>query len=239
MQVDFNDFNSDTSGGFSLGSRNNSLYVQAGITLRLKNKEFKKAGPWLKLGLSYFSSSTFLKTGVFRSTSTNQDSLYSLGLVPVNRTTVSKHSVTYEYSCQSLNSEATLIYKLNPEGVFSLYGGPGAMLGLNFGGNATIVSTKETFTSDYLFGPGKTLYKSEHQTNDKVKESFSFRPNLCFGLFINIGVDLRLGNSYEFIRNTHVFAEVKPMFRGYGVKNAGVQGSVILVFNAGLRYEFN
>ncbi|MES2679811.1 MAG: hypothetical protein V4635_08005 [Bacteroidota bacterium] len=238
MKADFNDFNNDTAGGFNVANVTNAIYAQGGITLRLKNKEFKKAGPWLKLGLNYFASSAFLNTGVFNSKSTNDDSLYFVNAIPVSRNTENRHSVVYGYSCQSLNFESTLIYKVNPTGIFCLFGGPGAILGANFDGKAKLISTREIFINDYLFSSGKTLYKSDYQKIEEIKEEFNFRPNLCFGLFINIGLDLRLARNYDVIKNIHLFAEAKPMFRAYGVKGAGFQSSVILVVNAGLRYEF-
>jgi hypothetical protein len=238
LKADFNDFNNDTAGGFKVPNVTSAIYALGGVTLRLKNKEFKKAGPWLKLGLNYFASSAFLSTGVFKSKSTTNDSLYFINAIPVSRNTENRHSVIYEYSCQSINFESALIYKVNPTGIFCLYGGPGLLLGASFDGKAKLISSREIFIKDYLFSSGNTLYKSDYQKIEEIKEEFKFRPNMCFGLFINIGLDLRLAKNYEVIKNIHLFAEAKPMFRAYAVKNAGFQSSVILVANTGLRYEF-
>lgn len=239
MTVDYNNYN-DTAGGFDNPVENVSSYVQAGLTLRLRNREFKNAGPWLKLGLNYFSSSTILSSGIFRSTESREDSLYYISGRPVNRVTTDRRELTYVYSCQSINFEGTLIYKLNPEGIFSLFGGPGAFLGMNYGGKAELQTLNRNTVTDYKansFGnDGEILNRTSTTSGDKT-ETFEKGPNLSGGLFVNVGVDLRLGNRFEVIKNIHAFVEAKPMFRMYGVKGAGMQNSVLLVGNVGLRYE--
>jgi len=239
MNVNFNDFDQDSAGGFSRKGSNSGLYAQAGVTVRLKNKDFKKAGPWLKLGMNFFSSSSFLNTGIFRRSRSQADSLYIVGALPVNRAVSNTKSVTYEYSSKSLNFEATLVYKLNQEGVFSLFGGPGTFVGTNFDGKATLISTTEKTTKDYLTTSAteQILYKQDTQKS-VIEENFSTKPNLAFGLFVNIGVDLRLGHKYDYIKNTHFFVEIKPMFRAYAISGGGLQGSTMLVSNVGLRYQF-
>lgn len=238
MKANFNNFANDSAGGYAVTGANKSLYFQAGITLKLKNKEFRGAGPWLKVGMNYFSSSTILNTGVFRSKTVNNDSAYFVGSSPVNQRIVDRQSVTYAYSCQSINLEGTLVYRLNPNGIFSLFGGPGAFLGLNFDGKAKLVSTEDKTTKDYFTESvsGKVLSNTTTKTS-ATKEEFSISPNMAFGLFVNVGIDLRLGTNYDYIKNTHLFAEIKPMFRAYGVKNAALQSGVILVANIGLRYQ--
>lgn len=240
MTVDYNNYYSDTAGGFENTVKNLSSYVQAGLTLRLRNREFKNAGPWLKLGLSYFSSSTILSSGIFRSKESRQDSLYFVTGTPVNRVTQERRELTYIYSCQSINFEGTLIYKLNPEGIFSLFGGPGVFLGMNYGGKAELEGATINTVSDYKansFGHDGELISRTSTVSNAKTEVFDKGPNLSAGLFVNVGVDLRLGNRFEVIKNIHAFVEAKPMFRMYGVKGAGMQNSILLVGNLGLRYE--
>lgn len=239
MNVDYNNYN-DTAGGFSNTVNNQATYLQAGVTLRLRNREFRNAGPWIKLGLSYFSRSTILSSGVFRSTQSRNDSAYYLGSTPVNQVTEQRKELTYVYSCESINFEGTLIYKLNPEGIFSLYGGPGAILGLNYGGKAELTATTKSIVTDYIansFGHDGAMYRQGLVAGQEVRESFDKGPNFSAGLFINVGLDVRLGHRFDVIKNMHAFFEAKPMFRMYGVKGAGMQSGVLLVGNVGLRYE--
>lgn len=239
MAPDYNDYNSASGGGFTHKANNTASYLQAGITLRLRNNEFRNAGPWLKLGFNYFSTTSLISTGVFAVNTIRDDTaFYSPTNQPMGRQVVTRDELTYIYRCESINFEGTLIYKLNPEGIFSLFGGPGAMLGANFGGKAELNSYMQTVTTEYPSavlpgGPGSTSQRIDRRS----KESFDLGPNLSFGLFVNIGVDLRLGNKYQVIKNTHAFAEVKPMFRMYGVKGVGMQNSILIVGNVGLRYE--
>lgn len=239
MTVDFNNYNSDTAGGFTHEVNNTAPYLQAGVTLRLRNREYKNAGPWLKLGLNYFSNASLLSTGIFISDVSRDDTAFYTGTgAPMGRQIIARNELTYVYSCQSINFEGTLIYKLNPEGIFSLFGGPGAMLGTSFGGKAELTSRTQLKTTEYPStsgpgGPGSTGSTS----NTMSLESFDLGPNLSFGIFVNVGVNLRLGNKYPVIKNTHAFAEVKPMFRMYGVKGVGMQNTILLIGNVGLRYE--
>lgn len=239
MKVNFDNFSGDTAGGFKTPLSNNALYLQAGITLRLRNKEFKNAGPWIKLGLNYFSKSTFLSTGVYKQQTLSNDSAYFVSSIPVTRNVTDRRSVTYEYSCESFNFEGTLIYKLNPTGIFSLFGGPGAMLGMNFNGKAILTESSEKTTVENIMVPGgkEVVYNNSFQRSGS-NETFDISPNMSFGLFVNVGIDLRLGNTFDVVRNAHAFVEAKPMFRTYGVKGAGMQSSVLLIINGGLRYEF-
>lgn len=238
LTVDYNNNYSDTAGGFDNPAENTSWYIQTGITLRLRNKEFKNAGPWIKLGLNYFSSSTFLSTGIFRQNTASDDSSYFIGTEPVTRVTTDRRELAYKYSCESINFEGTLIYKLNPEGIFSLFGGPGAMLGMNFNGRAELVETDKFTTTDRRGSSSGTILSSKELTTQKTKETFDLGPNMSFGIFVNVGVDLHLGDKFEVIKNMHAFLEAKPMFRMYGVKGNGMQNSILLVANTGLRYEF-
>lgn len=238
MAIDFNNYNSATGGGFTNKVDARAPYLQAGITLRLRNREFRNAGPWLKLGMNYFSTTSLISTGIFTvNTDRDDTAFYSTSNLPMGRQTVTRNELTYVYTCESINFEGTLIYKLNPEGIFSLFGGPGAMLGANFGGKAVLNSRTQSTTTEYPSLAGPAGGSITGQTNSTGKETFDFGPNLSFGIFVNIGVDLRLGNKYEVIKNTHAFAELKPMFRIYGVKGVGLQNSILLVGNVGLRYE--
>ena len=176
---------------------------------------------------------------MYRQKTVSDDSAYFVSSIPVTRSVTDRRSVTYEYSCESFNMDGTLIYKLNPGGIFSLFGGPGVMLGANFNGKAVLTQSDEKRTVETLTVPGgkEVIYDNSLQQSGS-NESFDVSPNMSFGLFVNVGIDLRLGNTFDIIRNTHAFVEAKPMFRTYGVMGAGMQSSVLLIVNGGLRYEF-
>ena len=113
-----------------------------------------------------------------------------------------------------------------------------AVVILNYNGKSTVTSTHYQSATDYLIlsPTDKVFYRSEYGQKD-VKEEFNASPNFSFGLFIDLGIDLRLGNTFAIIKKTHFFAEVKPMFRGNAVKGGGLQQSVVYAGNVGLRYE--
>jgi len=245
MDVDINDYNDfpfyETSeGGYYESVPAVGLYAQAGVTLKLKDQDYKNVdGPWLKVGLNYFSTFTLLNSGVYKTTKTKYDTMYMAGTIPVQRDSVNFRGLAYEYSCKSINLETTLLYKFNDKGIFSVFGGPGAMIGSDFSGLAKVTTTQYLSASDYfiLSSVDKSYYKSEAR-EIKQKEEFKYGPNFSFGLFIVCGIDLRLGNSFSVIKNTHLFAEIKPMFRANGVRGGGMQQSVLYSGAVGFRYEF-
>lgn len=245
MEVDNNDYNdfpfyTTSEGGHYESVSAIGLYAAAGVTLKLKSEENKNIdGPWLKLGMNYFSTFTLLNSGVYKTTTKKYDTMYMAGSIPVQRDSVNFRGLAYDYSCKSINFEATLLYKFNDKGIFSVFGGPGAMIGSDFNGLARVTTTQFLSASDYfILSPvDRTYYKSDFK-EVKQKEEFKYGPNFSFGLFIVCGIDLRLGNSFAVIKHTHLFAEVKPMFRGNGVRGGGIQQSVLYSGAVGFRYEF-
>ncbi len=245
MNVDNNNFNryplSDSSqgGNYSLVPASN-ISVQAGVTLKLSDQNIKNVdGPWLKLGINYFSFFHLLSSGVYKTRTRHYDTMYFSGPNLVERDSVNSKKLTYRYGCQSINLEATLLYKFNDKGIFSVFGGPGIMLGSNFGGFAEVNATQYRSATDYLvLSPTNKVFYNGAIIEDEQKEEFKFGPNVSFGVFIVCGVDLRLGNKVPVVKRTHLFAEIKPMFRGNGVKGGGFQQSVLYVADFGLRYEF-
>lgn len=245
MDVDYNNFNkfpySDSSEGGNYSSvPATGMSAQAGITLKLNDQEIKNVdGPWLKLGINYFSFFHLLNSGVYKTRTRHYDTMYFSGLNVVERDSINSRKLTYKYGCKSVNLEATLLYKFNDKGIFSIFGGPGIMLGTNFNGFAEINSTQFRSATDYLvLSPTDRVFYNGAIIEDEKKEEFKFGPNFSFGVFIVCGVDLRLGNTVPVVKRTHLFAEFKPMFRGNGVKGGGFQQSVLYVADCGLRYEF-
>ncbi|MBA3683450.1 MAG: hypothetical protein H0W73_20135 [Bacteroidetes bacterium] len=244
MEVDNNNYhkypyNDSSSGGNYPSVPAIGMCAQAGITLKLSDQEMKNVdGPWLKLGVNYFSQFYLLNSGVYKTDTRHYDTMYFSGATPVERDSVNSRKLTYKYGCKSINLEATLLYKFNDKGIFSIFGGPGIMLGANYNGTAEITSTQYRSATDYLaLSPTQNVFYNGTVIEDSKTEKFKFGPNVSFGVFIVCGIDLRLGNTVAVVKRTHLFVEGKPMFRGNGVKGGGFQQSVLFVADAGLRYE--
>ncbi len=243
MEVDNNNYhnypyNDSSEGGHYSSVPGTGFSAQGGITLKLTDNEIKNVdGPWLKLGINYFSYFHLLNSGVYKTGTRHYDTMYFAGTNVVERDSVNSRRIEYKYGCQSINLEATLLYKFNDKGIFSIFGGPGIMLGSNYNSKAEITATQYRSATDYLVLPTQSVLYNGTVVEESKKEEFKFGPNFSFGVFIVGGIDLRLGNKIPGIKQTHLFAEAKPMFRGNGVKGGGFQQSVLVVVDFGLRYE--
>ncbi|MBL7918776.1 MAG: hypothetical protein JNJ40_00590 [Bacteroidia bacterium] len=244
MEVDNNNYhnfpyNDSSEGGHYSSVPGTGFSVQGGITLKLTDNEIKNVdGPWLKLGFNYFSYFHLLNSGVYKTRTRHYDTMYYAGTNVVERDSVNSGRIEYKYGCQSANIEATLLYKFNDKGIFSVFGGPGIMIGTNFGASAQINATQFRSATDVIvLSPTNKLFYNGSISEDKQKEEFKFGPNFSFGVFIVCGVDMRLGNTVAIVKRTHLFAEFKPIFRGNGVKGGGFQQSVLYAADLGLRYE--
>lgn len=245
MEVDNNNYhnypyNDSSEGGHYSSVPGMVMSAQGGITLKLTDNEIKNVdGPWLKLGVNYFSYFHLLNSGVYKTGTRHYDTMYFAGTNVVERDSINSRRIEYKYGCQSANLEATLLYKFNDKGIFSIFGGPGIMLGANFGASAQINTTQFRSATDVIvLSPTNKLFYNGAIQEDKKSEEFKFGPNFSFGVFIVCGIDMRLGNTVPIVKRTHLFAEFKPMFRGNGVKGGGFQQSVLYVADFGLRYEF-
>jgi hypothetical protein len=232
--------NSITQGLYSPRPSVSHVYLQAGLTVKLRdNEDLDIDGPWLKMGISYFGNSAVMSGAVFKTTRRNTDSLYFLGGQAVHRDSVWLRALEYHYRHQSLNLEGTFYYQVNHKGIISLFGGAGLMAGINYGGDARVRYSEELAVYDTIdVAGGRSVLYEKTLEKTGTEERFNIGTSISAGVALSIGMNLRLANNYPFFRNLHAFAEYKPMFRIDVLPRLPVQSVVMSAYCAGLRYEF-
>ncbi len=218
---------------------NRNFCFQGGITFKIKDNEARDfEGPWLRLGFSHFNNSYLLAGGNYRSRDNRTDTFYMVNNQPVSRDSGVYRNVEARYRRQATYVEGNFLYKVNASGIVSAYGGGGILLGLQHSGRLDVRAGtyQQVWDSITVSGTQKVLYQRQN-TVSHTSESFDIKPGLSFGAFLNVGVDLRLGEKYNFFRHLHFNAELKPLFRTESVKNQGWQSSVVWIGLAGFRYD--
>jgi hypothetical protein len=216
------------------------FYLQAGFTIKLTDNEEKDFdGPWLKLGLNHFGDCEILAGDAYLASELQFQAPYKVGMYNVQRDSVHIQTLSYSFVSNSTAAEATFLYKVNEKGIFSLFGGAGVWLGARYGGEAKVTSWEYTQVTDSLIYSNsfKGPYSSGF-TAVKKTEKFKVGPGVALGVFLDMGVDLKLGAHYPFFRNLHLYGEIKPMFRSDLVSRVGFDNKIYYLTDLGLRYAF-
>ena len=196
------------SGGFGLTS-NTMFSVMLGIKFSDKQKTTYKANPLLRLGVSYFSGTTWAES-LYKEERTPYDTLTSTQTgqtIYVDSVTTENYSMIY--SSEQLLFYGSLIFRTNPEARWSIFTGIGITAGFsviantdiyynNFGRTETHYPNDNTFFSSY--------YSSSY--NSKT-EKHRNKNNFGASTFIPMGIDFRIGKENEFWKQIHLFYELR------------------------------
>jgi hypothetical protein len=216
------------------------VYVQAGATFKLRDNEMRDLdGPWLKVGACVLGDGVAFGGGVFQTTSRWTDTVAIVGTQPVSRDSFTLRRLDYSYRHHSVNAEATFYFQVNRRGIVSAFGGAGLMLGLNFGGIARLRYQETKIVTDHiLLANGVSTEYSTYRTDDISFESIQIKPGPGAALFLDMGLNLRLGQHSPLFRKLFLYGEYKPAFRADLVPKYGFFTSVINLWNVGVRYQF-
>lgn len=149
----------------------------------------------------------------------------------------STHSYNARYSQEQLRLDASLIFRLNGEKRWSLYGGIGANIGLSYNGQTTIHHSVSPNGDSQFYGlfNDYIMYASGvHQ-----QESFENKGGIGVGIYAPLGIDFQVGKKRDFWKPFHLYLEMRPGLNITQIAGIGSTFSAGGFSNFGLRVKFN
>ena len=149
----------------------------------------------------------------------------------------STHSYNARYSQEQLRLDASLIFRLNGEKRWSLYGGIGANIGLSYNGQTTIHHSVSPNGDSQFYGlfNDYIMYASGvHQ-----QESFENKGGIGVGIYAPLGIDFQVGKKRDFWKPFHLYLEMRPGLNITQIAGLGSTFSAGGFSNFGLRVKFN
>lgn len=149
----------------------------------------------------------------------------------------STHSYNARYSQEQLRLDASLIFRLNGEKRWSLYGGIGANIGFSYNGQTTIhhsVSPNGDSQFYGLFNDYIMYANGVHQN-----ETFENKGGIGLGIYAPLGIDFQVGKKRDFWKPFHLYLEMRPGLNITQIAGLGTTFSAGGFSNFGLRVKFN
>ncbi len=149
----------------------------------------------------------------------------------------STHSYNARYSQEQLRLDASLIFRLNGEKRWSLYGGIGANIGISYNGQTTIhhsVSPNGDGQFYGLFNDYIMYSNGAHQ-----QETFENKSGIGVGIYAPLGIDFQVGKKRDFWKPFHLYLEMRPGLNITQIAGLGTTFSAGGFSNFGLRVKFN
>ena len=184
-----------------------------GASLGLSFKEKPKSVTQLRIGVAV--SGTSFNNFVSKTDRVPYDTLTS----SQTGQTVYYDSVTYrsysmQYNARQLKLDVSLLYRMYPSARWSLYGGIGLQ------GGASLTAYSDITYSEYSVIEGKTsdynyqdnVNRTERIINKNIQEVVAYLP---------VGVDFRLGKRKEFLKQIHLFTELRPFVSVLNIPELG------------------
>lgn len=148
----------------------------------------------------------------------------------------STHSYNARFSQEQLRLDASLLYRLNGEKRWSLYGGFGANLGFTYNCQTTVHHSVSPNGDTQFFGlfNDYIMYSSGlHQ-----EEKFENKGGICLGIYAPLGLDFQVGKKRDFWKPFHLYLEMRPGINLTQISGLGTSFNVGGFSNFGLRVKF-
>ena len=197
----------------------------------------KRSGAYLRAGFAYHShqgNDLYLR----HETRTAFDTLTSAqtGQVTlVDSLTISRYALNHTYRQVAL--DASVIWLKEYPKRWSLYGGAGAQLGMAIGGLVNISHTVERRTDPSLVASSGSGLSHSNSDISRETEQFRSKDDLCFALYVPLGVSYRLGRQRAFWRAMNLTYEIRPALAFGGVPELSAGARVGLGQYLGLRVD--
>jgi hypothetical protein len=195
--------------GVSLNG-NNMFSAILGLQFSDKQKSLYKSNPILRVGISYFSSTT-LSSNVFNEVRKPYDTLTSnqTGQTIYIDSLITKN-YSMNYTSDQLRFDGSLIFRTDSEARWSLFGGIGFTAGFSINAN-TYIHHNNSLRTETRNQNGNVFFAYNPGSMDVNRsERFKNKTNFVASAYIPMGVDFRIGKKREFWKRTHLFYELRP-----------------------------
>lgn len=209
--------------------------MMLGLKFRDKEDPSKNSNSQLRIGLSYFSSTT---SGAFHKDSERNtfDTLASNQTGQVYYIdSITSESTYMDYSSEQLRFDGSLLFSTDQTARWSFFTGIGFSAGLSI--NTQTDVNKLTTTHQEI--NDKTYYNGENlnSSTEWDKESFRNKGNFGASAYIPIGIDFRIGKKGELCKRTHLFYELRPNINITSIPELRTYASTNIQHGIGLKFS--
>ena len=235
LKKDFSGFSSTNKKSLD---QNSCFGVMIGLHFLNKEKTIYRSNPVLKLGVSFFSGSSFY----FKLNKEDRRPFDTLTSSITNDAiyidSVTNYSYKMKYSSEQIRLDGALVFSTNPDARWSLYSGVGVTVGISINTNTDIIYSidRRTESSNATYN----IYEFRHRkNNDQDKEeTFRNKTNVAFSAYIPLGIDFRIGKKREFWKRLHLFYEMRPGINITTIPELGTFSSSLIQHSLGLKVTF-
>ncbi|MFM6946241.1 MAG: hypothetical protein ACKOWW_03815 [Flavobacteriales bacterium] len=149
----------------------------------------------------------------------------------------STHGYNARYSQEQLRLDASLIFRLNGEKRWSIYGGIGANIGLSYNCLTTVHHGVSPNGDSQFYG----IYNDymTYQGGVQQNETFENKGGIGVGIYAPLGIDFQVGKKRDFWKPFHLYVEMRPGLNISQISGLGTSFSAGGFSNFGLRVKFN
>jgi len=202
-----------------------------------KNDKWKSLHPQLRFGFTS-GKANFMNGSLNRTRSHRVDTLVS------SRNgqeyfidSVRSETYTLNYDANFLVINAALIIGSNPKSTWSIYGGVGLSVGMNYNAKSR-VEFYSSYSYEGLERFGGETYSDEWDESTNVEYHSNNGLGLSFMMSLPLGVNFRLSKEKEFWRYTSLFYEFQPGVSFFDVKGIGGNFYSSVYNSIGMRVSF-
>jgi len=149
---------------------------------------------------------------------------------------LSLHSFNARYSQNQLRLDASVIFRLNGEKRWSVYGGIGANIGFSYNDQTTIHHSVVPNGDSQFYG----LFNDYMMDANSVDhhETFKNKGGVGLGIYAPLGIDFQVGKKREFWKPFHLYLEMRPGMNISQISGLGTSFSAGGFSSFGLRLKF-
>lgn len=202
-----------------------------------KNEKWAYLNPQFRFGITS-GKANFINGSLSRSRSHRIDTLVS------NQDgeeyyidSVRNENYLLSYDANFLVLNASLIIGSNPKSTWSIYGGVGLSVGMNYNAKSR-VEFYSSYSYEGLERFGGETYSDEWDESTNVEYHSNNGLGLSFMMSMPLGVNFRLSKEKEFWRYTSLFYELQPGVSFFDVEGIGGNFYSSVYNSIGLRVSF-
>jgi len=214
---------------------NPSFTINLGINKYNAEKDSYKFGPEYRIGFSY-NSANIMNANYYKEEKKRIDTLTSSQTgYTVYADSVTRKNCSMSIFSQQIKLDASLIFRMNPEARWSLYGG----IGFNLGTSLNAYATVNYYEYSTVKIADEVNYSYSGLQKSNVNEYIQLKNHIVGSVYFPLGFDYRLANKSEFFKRIHLFGEFRPFINQtevaeleYSIVNVGITAGL------GLRVNF-
>jgi len=189
----------------------------------------KSTSSALRAGITHVAQNNLMSSNGYRSESFPYDTLTSSQTGEQFYIDSMHHEYyDFQYGSRQLLLDASLIFRLQGDRRWSLFGGIGMSVGFSY------ESFTELTYGEWNFG-GRSVNQGFDSNGSRLFERYDHKSGVSASVYLPLGIDFRIGKNREFWKPIHLFLETRPGFQLNDIPGNGLRMTVGSTGGLGLR----